>query len=99
MTTHLNATIWISLGLAAGALASMRFDGAMSRRIARNLALGCSGALLGGWFASLGGWLIRVWGRHGPVDHGRFDLQASGLALAGAVLLLAVAGVVRRVER
>ena len=81
---------WIVLGLAAGTLAKFVVPGRDPSGCIVTIALGIAGAMLGGWIGTRLGW--------GTVSAGDLDARSIGLATLGAVLLLLLGRLVRRVR-
>ena len=78
---------WIVLGLVAGTLAKFLVPGRDPSGCVITILLGVVGAFIGGM---IGTWL--GWGR----VTGTFDLRSIGLATLGAMVLLLVGRLVRR---
>jgi uncharacterized membrane protein YeaQ/YmgE (transglycosylase-associated protein family) len=85
----MNFIIWIVVGGVIGWIASliMRTDG--QQGILLNIVVGIVGSLLGGW-------LISPLIGSATINQGDFSIAGLGVSLLGAVLLLAVVGLVRR---
>jgi uncharacterized membrane protein YeaQ/YmgE (transglycosylase-associated protein family) len=79
---------WIVLGLLAGSLAKFLVPGRDPSGCIITILLGIVGAFIGGVLGSLLGW--------GAVSSGQFDLRSIGLATLGAILLLVLGRMVRR---
>jgi uncharacterized membrane protein YeaQ/YmgE (transglycosylase-associated protein family) len=79
---------WVLLGLVAGTLAKFLLPGRDPSGCIFTVLLGIVGALVGGL---AGTWL--GWGR---VTQGSLDLRSIGLATLGAMLLLLLGRLVRR---
>ena len=79
---------WILLGLLAGSLAKFLVPGRDPSGCIITILLGIVGAFLGGMIGSWLGW--------GAVSSGSFDLRSIGLATLGAILLLIIGRMVRR---
>jgi len=77
----MNVVSWIIFGLIAGGLAKLIMPGKDPGGCLVTILLGILGALLGGF-------LGRALFDFGPVT--RFNLQSLGIAILGAVLLLAL---------
>jgi uncharacterized membrane protein YeaQ/YmgE (transglycosylase-associated protein family) len=78
---------WIFLGLVAGALAKIIMPGQQGGGIIVTIVLGVVGAIVGG---VLGTYVF------GFGDISGFDLRSIGIAVAGALLVLFVYGLVAR---
>lgn len=85
----MNIIIWLAVGGIIGWLASvfMKTDG--QKGIILNVVVGIVGAMLAGWFLSP---LIGV----GTINQSNFSLPALIVSFVGAVMLLALMGVLRR---
>ena len=79
---------WIILGLLAGALAKYLVPGRDPAGCILTIALGISGALIGGWIGTALGW--------GTVEGTGFSLRSIGLATLGAIVLLVLGRVVAK---
>ena len=79
---------WILLGLAAGTLAKFLLPGRDPSGCIFTVLLGIVGAFVGGLIGTLFGW--------GRVTGGALDVRSIGIATAGALLLLVVGRLVRR---
>ena len=79
---------WILLGLVAGTLAKFLVPGRDPSGCIVTIVLGIVGALLGGYIGTRIGW--------GTVTTGSFDFRSIGLATLGAIVLLLLGRVVRR---
>ena len=79
---------WILLGLVAGTLAKFLVPGRDPSGCIITIVLGIVGALIGGYLGTLFGW--------GHVTAGAFDLRSIGLATLGAIVLLLLGRLVRR---
>lgn len=79
---------WILLGLIAGALAKFLVPGRDPSGCIVTIVLGIVGALIGGFLGTRFGW--------GAVDAGNFDFRSVALATFGAIVLLLLGRVVRR---
>ena len=79
---------WTLMGLLAGALAKFLVPGRDPSGCIVTVALGIIGAWFGGFVGSALGW--------GSVTSGRFDARSVGLATAGAVVVLLLGRLVRR---
>ncbi len=79
---------WILLGLVAGTLAKFLVPGRDPSGCIITIILGIIGAVIGGFLGTRFGW--------GAVTAGTFDLRSIGLATLGAIVLLLLGRVVRR---
>jgi uncharacterized membrane protein YeaQ/YmgE (transglycosylase-associated protein family) len=79
---------WILLGLVAGTLAKFLVPGRDPSGCVVTIVLGIVGAFLGGFIGTRIGW--------GTVTTGSFDFRSIGLATLGAIVLLLIGRVVRR---
>ncbi|MHB1324216.1 MAG: GlsB/YeaQ/YmgE family stress response membrane protein [Coriobacteriia bacterium] len=77
---------WIVVGILAGVLAKAIMPGDQDLGILMTMALGIVGAILGGWVMSM----ITGTGITG------FDLRTILVATVGALVVLAIVGMVRR---
>lgn len=77
---------WIVMGLVAGVLARFLMPGKVPMGLVGTILLGIVGAVVGGFIGTQMGW--------GNV-HG-FDLRSLGLAVGGGVLVLFIAGLLRK---
>jgi uncharacterized membrane protein YeaQ/YmgE (transglycosylase-associated protein family) len=80
---------WILLGLVAGALAKYLVPGRDPSGCIVTIVLGIVGAVVGGWLGT------RYLGL-GEVTAGSFDLRSIGIATIGAIVLLLLGRLVRR---
>lgn len=71
---------WIVLGLVVGVLAKLIMPGKDPGGFIVTILIGIAGAFLGGWIGTMLGW--------GSVEG--FDLRSIGLAIGGAIILLAL---------
>ena len=85
----MNFIIWLVVGGVIGWLASifMKTDG--QQGIILNVVVGIVGAMLAGWFLSP---LVGV----GTINQSNFSLPALVVSFVGAVIMLAIVGVLRR---
>jgi uncharacterized membrane protein YeaQ/YmgE (transglycosylase-associated protein family) len=85
----MNIIIWLAVGGIIGWLASifMKTDG--QQGIILNVVVGIVGAMLAGWFLSP---VVGV----GTINDSNFSLPALIVSFVGAVMLLALMGVLRR---
>jgi uncharacterized membrane protein YeaQ/YmgE (transglycosylase-associated protein family) len=85
----MNFIIWLVVGGVIGWLASifMKTDG--QQGIILNVVVGIVGAMLAGWFLSP---LVGV----GTINQSNYSLPALVVSFVGAVILLAIVGVLRR---
>jgi uncharacterized membrane protein YeaQ/YmgE (transglycosylase-associated protein family) len=79
---------WILLGLIAGTLAKFLMPGRDPSGCIFTVFLGIVGALVGGLVGTYLGW--------GTVTQGSFDLRSIGIAVLGAMLLLLLGRLARR---
>ena len=79
---------WILLGLVAGTLAKFLVPGRDPSGCVVTIVLGIVGAFLGGFIGTRIGW--------GTVTTGSFYFRSIGLATLGAILLLLIGRIVRR---
>ena len=79
---------WILFGLIAGTLAKFLMPGRDPSGCIFTIFLGIVGALVGGLVGTYLGW--------GAVTQGSFDLRSIGIAVIGAMLLLLVGRLARR---
>ena len=82
---------WILLGLLAGSLAKFLVPGRDPPGCIVTILLGIIGAFVGGLIGSFVGW--------GKVTQGSFDLRSIAVAVVGAIVVLLVGRVLRRVSR
>lgn len=80
---------WIVLGLIAGTLAKFLVPGRDPSGCIFTVVLGIVGALLGGLIGTYFGW--------GAVSQGTFELRSIGLATLGAIVLLLIGRLLRRI--
>ena len=80
---------WIILGLVAGTLAKFLLPGRDPTGCIFTILLGIIGAFVGGLIGTFVGW--------GRVTQGGLDLRSVGIATAGAILLLVIGRLVRRI--
>lgn len=81
---------WIVLGFAAGALAKFLVPGRDPAGCIITVALGIIGSFVGGLIGSALGW--------GALASPRLDLRSVGLATLGAVIVLILGRVVRKIR-
>jgi len=79
---------WILLGLVAGTLAKFLVPGRDPSGCIITIVLGIVGALIGGYLGTRFGW--------GAVMAGAFDFRSVALATLGAIVLLLIGRLVRR---
>ena len=79
---------WILFGLIAGTLAKFLMPGRDPSGCIFTVFLGIVGALVGGLVGTYLGW--------GAVTQGSFDLRSIGIAVLGAMLLLLIGRLARR---
>ncbi|HVF39123.1 MAG TPA: GlsB/YeaQ/YmgE family stress response membrane protein [Gemmatimonadaceae bacterium] len=79
---------WILLGLVAGTLAKFLVPGRDPSGCIVTIILGIVGSVIGGFLGTRFGW--------GAVNAGALDLRSIGLATLGAIVLLLLGRVVRR---
>jgi len=79
---------WIVLGLFAGALAKFLVPGRDPSGCLVTIALGITGALVGGLIGAAFGW--------GTVTQGSLHLRSIALATLGAIVILLLGRLVRR---
>jgi uncharacterized membrane protein YeaQ/YmgE (transglycosylase-associated protein family) len=79
---------WLLLGLIAGSLAKWILPGRDPAGCLFTIFLGITGSLLGGLVGARLGW--------GEVNQGELDLRSIGIATLGAVVLLLIGRVARR---
>jgi len=79
---------WILFGLVAGTLAKFLMPGRDPSGCIFTVFLGIVGALVGGLVGTYLGW--------GTVTQGSFDLRSIGIAVIGAMLLLLLGRLARR---
>ncbi len=77
---------WILFGLIAGALAKLIMPGRQGGGFILTVLLGAIGALVGGWMGTVMGF--------GTLSG--FDLRSLGIAIAGALVVLFLFGLMRR---
>lgn len=82
--------IWLLVGGLVGWIASMSTHTATVQGLLADIATGTTGALLGGWF------ITPLLGVPGPVHDGQHGPMSILASVAGAVVLLAVARLLRR---
>ena len=79
---------WIVLGLSAGTLAKFLMPGRDPSGCIFTVFLGIVGAMVGGLVGTYIGW--------GTVTQGSFDLRSIGIAVLGAMILLLIGRLARR---
>ena len=79
---------WVILGLLAGTLAKFLVPGRDPSGCLVTIILGIVGAFIGGFLGTALGW--------GRVTGGSFDLRSIGIATLGAVVVLLVGRLLRR---
>jgi uncharacterized membrane protein YeaQ/YmgE (transglycosylase-associated protein family) len=79
---------WILLGLVAGTLAKFLVPGRDPSGCVVTIALGIIGAFIGGFIGTRLGW--------GTVSAGTFDFRSVALSTLGAIVLLLIGRLVRR---
>lgn len=79
---------WILLGLVAGTLAKFLVPGRDPSGCIVTVVLGVIGAFIGGLLGTYLGW--------GSVTRGSFDIRSIGLATLGAMVVLLIGRLVRR---
>lgn len=79
---------WILLGLVAGTLAKFLMPGRDPSGCIVTVVLGVIGAFIGGLLGTYLGW--------GSVTRGSFDIRSIGLATLGAMVVLLIGRLVRR---
>ena len=77
---------WILFGLIAGAIAKLIMPGRQGGGFILTVLLGVIGALVGGWMGTVMGF--------GTLSG--FDLRSLGIAIAGALVVLFLFGLMRR---
>ena len=80
----MNILAWVIFGLIAGAIAKAIFPGKQKGGCLLTTILGIVGALVGGWIGTAPG--------YGTVQH--FDLRSMLIAVAGAILVLLIFGLI-----
>jgi len=80
---------WILLGLVAGTLAKFLVPGRDPSGCIITILLGIIGAFIGGFVGTRFGW--------GAVNAGTFDFRSVALATLGAIVLLLIGRLVRRI--
>ena len=81
---------WVLLGLLAGSLAKFLVPGRDPSGCIVTVVLGIAGALIGGLIGSALGW--------GRVAAGELDLRSLALATFGAIVVLLIGRVLRRLH-
>ena len=82
---------WILFGLVAGSLAKFLVPGRDPTGCIFTVVLGIVGAVLGGYIGTYFGW--------GRVTQPSFDLRSIALATLGAIVLLLIGRLFRRLDR
>ena len=77
---------WIVLGLVVGVIAKLIMPGKDPGGFIVTILIGIAGAFLGGWIGTMLGW--------GSVEG--FDLRSLGLAIGGAIILLALYRMIKK---
>ena len=86
----MNLIIWLVVGGLIGWVASLVMKTDAQQGVILNVVVGIAGALLGGWLLSP---LVGA----GTVNQGDFSLMGLLVSLGGAILLLVLFNLVRRV--
>ena len=81
---------WVLLGLLAGTLAKFLVPGRDPSGCIVTIVLGIVGAFIGGIIGSAFGW--------GRISAGELDLRSLGIATLGAIIVLLVGRVLRRLR-
>jgi uncharacterized membrane protein YeaQ/YmgE (transglycosylase-associated protein family) len=81
---------WILLGLIAGSLAKWIMPGRDPAGCVFTIFLGIAGALVGGVIGSYLGW--------GEITQGELELRSIGIATLGAIVVLLIGRVARRMR-
>ena len=81
---------WVLLGLIAGTLAKFLVPGRDPSGCIVTIILGIAGAFIGGLIGSALGW--------GHIAAGELDLRSLGVATLGAIILLLVGRLLRRLR-
>jgi uncharacterized membrane protein YeaQ/YmgE (transglycosylase-associated protein family) len=81
---------WVLLGLLAGSLAKFLVPGRDPSGCIVTVVLGIAGAFIGGLIGSALGW--------GRVTAGKLDLRSLGVATFGAIVVLLLGRVLRRLR-
>lgn len=81
---------WVLLGLLAGSLAKFLVPGRDPSGCIVTIVLGIAGAFIGGLIGSVLGW--------GHVAAGELDLRSLGIATLGAIVVLLVGRLLRRIR-
>jgi uncharacterized membrane protein YeaQ/YmgE (transglycosylase-associated protein family) len=87
----MNVVVWLVIGGVIGWVASLVMGTDGRQGIVLNVVVGIVGAVLGGWFFS------GVLGGGSTINQGDFSVNGLIVSLIGAVVLLAVVKVARRV--
>jgi uncharacterized membrane protein YeaQ/YmgE (transglycosylase-associated protein family) len=81
---------WVLLGLLAGSLAKFLVPGRDPSGCIVTVLLGIAGAFIGGLLGSVIGW--------GRISAGELDLRSLGIATFGAIVVLLVGRMLRRIR-
>jgi uncharacterized membrane protein YeaQ/YmgE (transglycosylase-associated protein family) len=87
----MNLIIWMAIGGLIGWAASLIMRTDAQQGVFLNIVVGIVGALLGGWF-------ISPMVGSSTINQGNFSLAGLGVSLLGAIVLLAVVSLFRRVS-
>jgi uncharacterized membrane protein YeaQ/YmgE (transglycosylase-associated protein family) len=88
-SNFMNILIWLIVGGVIGWLASLVMKTNDQQGLILNVVVGGVGAMLAGWFISP---LVGV----STINQGNFSMPALFVSFVGAVILLAIVGLVRR---
>jgi uncharacterized membrane protein YeaQ/YmgE (transglycosylase-associated protein family) len=86
----MNVIVWLVIGGLVGWVASMLMNTDGQQGVLMNVIVGIVGAVLGGWL--LGGYF-----GSSTINQGNFSLNGLFVSLIGAVVLIALLKIVRRV--